>query len=168
MDPIAAAPQVGDALRTTADLVISFGTDFFAFIVVAAAVAAFAFYFGRDRLLPLIAGVYAAVPLYTFFPYMSVIGANPYLHIGLFLAFVIVSMIAFLGLASWVPSTGVGFIKVLGLSALTAGLILGIALNMLPIGEVYTVSPATAALFSSSYFFYWLVAGVGGALLLGR
>lgn len=168
MDPIGATPQVGDALRTTVDLVIHFGTDFFAFIVLAGIVAAFAFYFGRDRLLPLIAGVYAAVPLYTYFPYMAQIGSNPWLHLGLFIFFVIVSMVAFLGLASWVPTSGVGFIKVLGLSALTAGLILGIAINMLPLHEVYTISEPTRALFSTSYLFYWLVAGVGGALLLGR
>ena len=168
MDPLGATPQVGDALKSSVDLVIAFGSDFIAFIILAALVAAFAFYFGRDRLLPLIAGVYAAVPLYTFFPFMSVIGSNPWLHLGLFVVLVGVGMVAFLGLASWVPAYGVGLVKVLGLSALTAGLILGIAINMLPLHEVYVVSAPTAALFSAQYFFYWLLAGVGGALLLGR
>lgn len=168
MDPIGASPQVGTALKTSVDLFVHFGTDFFAFIVVTVAVAAFAFYFGRDRLLPLIAGVYAAVPLYMYFPFMGTVGPNPYLHIALFVFFVIVGMVAFLGLASWVPSSGVGFFKVIGLSALTAGLILGIGLNLLPVNEIYVVSEPTRELFSSSHLFYWFLAGVGGALLLGR
>lgn len=167
MDPNV-TPQVGDALRTTVDMVLHFGADFFAFIVLTGIVVAFAFYFGRDRLVPLIAGVYAAVPLYTYFPFMQSLGSNPYAHLGLFLLFTVVAMMAFFGLASWVSSTGVGFIKVVGLSALTAGLILGVGINLLPLQEVYTVSEPTRVLFSTPYLFYWLLAGVAGTFLLGR
>jgi hypothetical protein len=167
MDPNV-TPQVGDALRTTVDLVIAFGTDFFAFIVVAALVAAFAFYFGRDRLIPLVAGVYAGIPLYLNFPYMGLIGSNPWLHIGLYVAFVVVGLVGFMGLSNWVPTSGVGLIKTLGLSALTAGLILGIAINILPLHEIYVVSGPTQALFASQYFFWWLVGGLAGVLVLGK
>lgn len=167
MDPNV-TPQVGDALRTTVDMVLHFGADFIAFIVLTGVVVAFAFYAGRDRLVPLIAGVYAAVPLYTYFPFMSSLGSSPYLHLGLFFLFTIVAMMAFFGLASWVSSTGIGFIKVVGLSALTAGLILGVTINLLPLHEVYTVSEPTRALFSTQYFFYWLLAGIAGAFLLSR
>lgn len=168
MDPIAAAPQVGDALRSSVDLFIGFGSDFFAFIVLAALIAAFAFYFGRDKLLPLTAGIFAAVPLYTYFPFMSHLGSTPYLHLGLFVLFAMLGMVAFLGLASWVPSSGVGFIKVLGFSAIIAGLVLGIASTLLPLHEVYVISEPTRELFSNQYLFYWLLAGIGGALILGR
>jgi hypothetical protein len=168
MDPIAASPQVGDALRSSVDLVISFGTDFFAFIVVAALVAAFAFYFGRDRLVPLMAGLYAGIPLYLNFPYMALLGSNAYLHIGLYAAFVLVGLVGFMGLSSWVPSSGVGYIKTLGLSALAAGLVLAVSINILPLHEIYMVSEPTRALFSSSYFFWWLIAGLGGVLFLSK
>lgn len=168
MDPIGATPQVGEALRSSVDLFIGFGTDFFAFIVVAALVAAFAFYFGRDRLVPLVAGLFAAIPLYSQFAFVGLLGSNPWLHIGLFIIFTILGLVAFLGLASWVPSTGVGFIKTLGLSAVIAGMILAIALNVLPLAEVYQVSEPTHALFVSQNFFWWLLAGVVGVFILGR
>lgn len=168
MDPIGATPQVGEALQTTLDLVLSFGADFFAFLVLTGVIAAFAFYFGRDRLVPLIAGLFAAVPLYTYFPYMALIGSNPWFHLGLFIALALVGMVTFLGLASWVPTSGIGMIKVLGLSAIAAGIMLAIGINMLPLSEVYTISPATAALFQSGYLFWWLVAGVAGVFLLGK
>ncbi len=168
MDPIAATPPVGDALRSSVDLFIGFGTDFFAFIFVAALVAAFAFYFGRDRLIPLIAGLLAAVPLYTHFAFIGMLGSNPWLHLGLFIILPVLGLVAFMGLSGWVPSSGVGFVKVLGLSALTAGLILAIALNVLPLTEVYAVSEPTHALFASQNFFWWLLASVVGAFILGR
>lgn len=161
-------PPVGDALRSSVDLFIGFGTDFFAFIFVAAIVAAFSFYFGRDRLIPLVAGLLAAIPLYTHFAFIGLLGTNPLLHIGLFAAFTLLGVVAFMGLSGWVPSSGTGFVKVLGLSAITAGLILSIALNILPLSEVYTVSEPTHALFSSQNFFWWLLAAVGGVFLLGR
>lgn len=162
------APQVGEALRGTVDMVIAFGSDFFAFIVVAALVAAFAFYFGRDRLIPLVAGLLVAIPLYSYFPFAAQLGANPWLTAGLYLVLALAGLIAFSGLASWVPSSGVGFVKVLGLSAICAGVVLAVAINVLPIGELYTFSEPTRALFASSYVFWWLLAGLGGVLVLGK
>lgn len=164
----AITPAVGDALRSSTDLLIGFASDFFAFIVVAALVAAFAFYFGRDRLIPLVTGVVVAVPLYTYFPFKDLTGADPFLNLGLYIVFAVVSMLALSGLQSWVPSSGVGFVKVLGLSAISAGVILAVAISLLPLGEVYSVSAPTQALFASHYFFYWLAAGVAGVFLLGR
>lgn len=161
-------PPVGDALRSSLDLFIGFGTDFFAFIFVAAIVAAFAFYFGRDRLVPLTAGLFTALPLYSHFAFIGALGSNPWLHIGLFGGFTVLGLVAFMGLSSWVPSTGAGFVKVLGLSAIVAGIILAIALNVLPLADIYTVSEPTRALFVSQNFFWWLLAGVVGVFILGR
>ena len=168
MDPLGGGPQVGEALRSSVDLVLAFGSDFVAFLALTAVAAVFAFYFGRDRLTALIAGILAAVPLYTYFPFVSMLGANPWLHIGLYLAFVIVGLVAFMGLSNWVPSTGVGFVKTLGLAAIAGGLLLAVALNLLPIADIYTVSEPTRALFSAQYLFWWIAAGLGGVLLLGR
>lgn len=168
MDPLGATPPVGDALRSSVDLFIGFASDFFAFIVLAALVAAFAFYFGRDRLVPLTAGLLAAIPLYTHFVFIGALGSNPWLHLALFVALAILGLVAFMGLSGWVPSTGVGFVKVLGLSAIVAGMILAIAINLLPLSEVYTVSEPTRALFVSQNFFWWLLAGVVGVFILGR
>lgn len=164
----AVTPAVGEALRSTTDLLIGFASDFLAFLVVAALVAAFAFYFGRDRLIPLVAGLLVAIPLFTYFPFKTWVGADPWLNTGLYLVLTAFGLLAFSGLQSWVPSSGVGFIKTLGLSALAAGVLLAVAINILPVGEIYTVSEPTRALFASQYFFYWLVAGVAGVFLLGK
>ncbi len=162
------APEVGVALKSTTDLVIGFASDFAAFIVLAALVAVFAFYFGRDRLVPLVAGLIVALPLYVYFPFKTAVGADPWLNIGLYLVLAAIGLLAFSGMQAWVPSNGVGFVKTLGLSAIAAGVLLAVLLNALPLGEIYAVSPATAALFSSQYFFWWLAAGIAGVFILGR
>ncbi len=161
-------PDITGAATDAADFFIGVGSDFFAFIVVAALVAAYAFYFGRDRLIPLIGGLFAAIPLYTYFPFFDAIGSNPYLHFGVFFIFIAIGTIAFLGLASWIPSSGTGFIKVLGLSVVTAGMFLAVGLHLLPLAEIYAISEPTRALFADGYLFYWLLAGVGGVFFLGR
>ena len=76
MDPIGATPQVGEALHFTLDFFISFGSDVFIFGALVASIAVFAFYFGRDRLVPLVAGCYAALALYPYFPFESILGGN--------------------------------------------------------------------------------------------
>ena len=166
---IAGVPSVDVAFRSTVDSVIGLGTDFFALIVLVAIIMAFAFYFGRDRLTALIAGMYAAVPLYLNFPYTSVFNGNPYLIVGYFVFCVVFAMIAFSGLAGYLSSDTASFFKTLGLSVLAAGLLLAIAINMLPIREIYTLSPATLALFTSNHaFFWWLLAPLFGVFFLGR
>ncbi len=160
--------DIGGMLSGVLDFIISFGSDFFAFIVIAALVAAFAFYFGRDRLVPLIAGAYAALILYTAFPF-SYLGTDPYLHTTLYLLLTAVAMVAFSGLAGFMASGGVGLVKVGGLSLITAGLLMAIAINALPVKEVYAFSPPTLALFSGAQpYFWWLLAPIVGVFLLGK
>lgn len=163
------APDVGGALQSTVGLFLGFGSDLFGFIVLAALVAAFAFYFGRDRVAPLIAGILAAVPLYTLFPYTSVLNGNPYLLTGLFVLLALLGLMAFSGLASFMTSGGFGFVKVLALSLVTAALLMAIAINVLPLKDIYAFSTPTLALFQSTNgLFWWLLAGVGAVFLFGK
>jgi hypothetical protein len=162
-------PDIGAPLKTTLDIVIAFGTDFFAFIVVAAVIGAFAFYFGSDRLNALIAGVYATIRLYLMFPYRLLLPATPWFSIGLFIVFVALATTAFSGLSYFMASNSVGFLRVGALSILTAGFIIAVAIHVLPIQDVYAFSPPTEALFVSDFsYFWWLVAPLAGLFFLGR
>lgn len=162
-------PDVGGALKSSVDLFLGFGSDFFAFIVLIVVVIAFAFYFGRDRLTPLIAGIYSAILLYSNFPFASYFNGNVYISVGFFILLTFLGMIAFSGLASFMSSDGVGFLKVVALAVLTAGLLMAVAIHTLPIPTIYTFSAPTLALFTSSHaFFWWLVAPVAGVFLFGK
>lgn len=163
-----ATPLIGGALQSAVDFFIGFGSDALIFIAIAAIIAAFSFYFGRDKLVPLIAGVYAAIPLYTYFPYTGLLGGDPYLSIGLFLGFAFLGSVAFSGLAMFMASTGIGFLKVTALCLLTAGLIMALAINLLPAAQIHTFSAPTLTFFSSQVFFWWLAAPVAGVFLFGK
>jgi len=163
------ASNIVEPVRSAVDILIGFGTDFFAFIVIAGIIAVFAFYFGGDRLMPLIAAIYAGVPLYMAFPFLSILPDTAYVHIGLYVVLVLVALIAFSGLSYFMASNNVGFINIAVLAALTAGLFLAIAIHILPIEEVYTFSEPTKALFTSeNAFFWWLAAPIAGLFFFGR
>lgn len=161
-------PDVGGALHSAVDLFIGFGSDVFIFIAIVALALIFAFYFGRDRLVPLIAGIYVAIPLYTYFPYADVLKGSPYFALGFFALLIFVSMLAFSGLAGFIASGGVGLLKMLVLSALVAGLLMAIGINLLPVKDIHAFSAPTVALFSAQLFFWWLVAPVAGVFLFGK
>ena len=161
-------PDVSIPLKSTLDLFIGFGADFFAFIVVAALIAAFAFYFGSDRLMPLTAGLYAGIPLYTYFPYTTMLGDNAYFSIALYAVLAVLATVAFSGLSYFMASGGAGFLKTGGLSIIIAGFILAVAVHLLPTQSVYTFSEPTRALFNLKFLFWWLVAPLAGLFILGR
>ncbi|MEK9176852.1 MAG: hypothetical protein AAB923_00995 [Patescibacteria group bacterium] len=165
----AVVPDVSVPLKSAVDLFIGFGTDFFAFIVLAALVAAFAFYLGSDRLSALIGAVYAAIPLYLAFPYRDALPENPWVSLGVFVAFTALGVIAFSGLSYFMASTSVGFIRVLALSVITAGFVIAVAIHVLPVEDIYTFSEPTKALFTSdTAYFWWLAAPLAGLFFLGR
>ncbi len=148
---------------------LSFGADFFAYIVVAALIAGFALFFGSDRFMALVAGIYAAIPLYMFFPYKDMLGDSPYLSVGLYLLFAALALVAFSGLSTFLSSTGFGFVRTIILSVLIAGFLLAVAIHILPMDKIYTFSGPTKALFSSSTaYFWWLVAPLAGIFFFGR
>lgn len=160
--------DLGEALQLTVDLVLDFSTDFLGFIVIAAFVAAFAFYFGRDRIVPLLAGIYAAIPLYVAFPYTDFL-TTPLLHIGLFVILAVAGLIAFSGLAAFIAEGSLGFIKMIILAAVTAGMLIAVSIHILPVEEVYSFSAATKALFASNQaFFLWLLAPLVAVYVFGR
>ena len=153
--------------ESVADVAVA--TGFFAFLVVAAVVAAFAFYFGRDRIVPLVASLYASIPLFIFFPYDTTPYGGVIVTLALWLGFVLIGMIVFSGLAAFVASGSIGFIKLIVLSAATAGLVLALAVNVLPAQEIYTFSIPTLALFNTpEMFFLWLSAPLVGIFFFGR
>ena len=160
--------DIAGALDWTVGFFIHIGTDFFAFLVVAGVIAAFAFYFGRDRFMPLIAALYAAIPLWQAFPWQGYI-TTPLVSVALYLLIVVVALIAFSGLSGFLAGGSVGLIKLAALSALTAGMFLAIAIHILPVQEIYAFSAPTAALFASDQsFFLWLAAPLAGLFFLGR
>lgn len=161
--------DVGTTIETLTTVLVHFAGDFVAFLIVAAVVAAFAFYFGRDRIVPLVAALYASIPLFLFFPYDTAPYGGVLVVLSLWLGFVLLALVAFSGLAAFVASGSIGFIKVVILSAATAGLILALAIHVLPVEELYTFSAPTRALFDSAEaFFFWLVAPLAGIFLFGR
>ena len=158
----------GQSAQMAIDLILDFSVDFLAFIIIAAAVAAFAFYFGRDRILPFVASLYAAIPLYIAFPFTEWL-TTPLLHIGLYAVFVIAGMIAFSGLSAFVAEGSAGLLNMLVLSAVTAGLIIAISIHVLPVEQLYTFSAATKALFASTEaIFYWLLGPLAALYFFGR
>lgn len=161
---------VGEALTSAVDLVVAFGTDFFAFIVVAGVIMGLAFYFGRDRLLALIAGVYAAIPLYQAFPYDGILppGGAP-VEIGLFLAFVAIGTLAFSGMSFFLAKSDSSLIGSATMSVATAGLLLAVGIHILPLEELYSFSAPTRALFESAEaFFWWLLAPLAALFFFGK
>lgn len=150
------------------DLFLDFSTDFFAFIVIAALVAAFAFYFGRSRIVPLVASLYAAIPLYSAFPYTEYL-TTPLIHLALFSAFIVAGLVAFSGLAAFIAEGSLGFIRLGILSAFTAGVVIAAAIHVLPVEELYTFSAPTKALFASAEaYFFWLLAPLVAVYVFGR
>lgn len=150
-------------------VVMSFGKDFFPFIVAVFAIMAFTLYFGRNRLMPLIAAIYAAVPLYLFFPFQVSFLSDPSISIGLYLLFVFLALTAFSGLSFFMASAERSLFKIGAMSILTAGILLAIGIHVLPLEHIYTFTPATKALFTSNQsFFWWLVAPLAGLFFLER
>lgn len=145
------------------------GTEFLAFIVLAAIVAAFGIYFGRDRILPLLAGLYAAIPLYQLFPFGADLLQDPLLAVALYIILALLVMTAFSGLSSLFPSQSGGLISLVILSALTAGMLIAISIQILPVENLYTFSTATKALFDSAITAYlWFIAPIVGIFFLSR
>lgn len=151
------------------DIILGFASDFSAFIAVTVVILLFALYFGKDRLAPLVAAIYSALALYTAFPYMTMLPASPYMKIGLYLVFVLLSFITFSGLSYFMAAHSGGYVSELIISALIAGCLLAIAIHVLPVQQVYTFGTATKALFASNeFFFWWLAAPLAGLFFLGK
>lgn len=160
--------DIGGLLQYLVDLFIHFSADFLAFIVIAAGVAAFSFYFGRGRIISLSASLYAAIPLYMVFPYTEFI-TTPLLHIVLYLGLAFLALIAFSGLSGFIAEGSLGLVKMVILSAAVAGMLIAISIHVLPVESLYTFSAPTRALFESGEaYFFWLLAPLAAIYVFGR
>lgn len=158
-----------DIINWIVSTALHVGTEFLAFVVLTAVVAGFGVYFGRDRILPLLAGLYTAIPLYQFFPFGADLLQNPLLAIALYLILALLVMIAFSGLSSLFPTQSGGLISLIILSAVTAGMLIAISIQILPVENIYTFSAATKALFDSAVTAYlWFVAPIIAVFFLSR
>ena len=161
-------PSANDALHNLLLQLSSFSTDFFAFIVITAAVLLFALYFGRDRIAPLIAALYGALTLYGAFPFPSMV-QGPYMQIGLYVVFTVLLFIAFSGLSYFMAARSGGFVAEIIMAVLIAGFLLAVSIHILPVQEVYAFTGATKDLFASNQaFFWWLVGPAVGLFFIGR
>lgn len=161
-------PQANDAIQNLWSQLMSFSTDFFSFIVVAGVILLFAVYFGRDRIAPLVAALYASLALYEAFPFPTMI-QGPYLHIGLYLLFAVILFIAFSGLSYFMAARSGSFIAEIIMAILIAGFVLAVSIHVLPVQDIYTFTSATKELFASSQsFFWWLIGPLAGLFFLGR
>ncbi len=161
--------DIGTKFHQALNFIIGFGNDFFVFIIMAAIVAAFAFYFGRNRLMPLVAAIYAAIPLYLFFPFQTTLLQDHYIAIALFLIFVFLAFIGFSGLSFFMASAPRSFLRVGAVSIFVAGMLLAVGIHVLPLEQIFTFNAATKALFASNQaFFWWLIAPLAGLFFLER
>ena len=161
--------QIGALLQTIWNNILQFSAEFLAFVVVSAGVAAFAFYFGRNRILPFIAALYASIPLYVSSPFDLSPYGGAIVEIAFWILLVFLAYVAFSSLGSFIASVSVGFLNVVILSVTTAGLILAIAISVVPIQTFYTFTPATLALFNTPQgFFFWLVAPLAALFVFTR
>lgn len=161
--------EVGLTLEQLTETIVHFTADFFGFIAVAAVIAAFAFYFGRNRIVPLVASLYSATLLFLYMPYdLSPYGGD-IVPIALFLVFVALGLIVFSGLADFLASNSVGILGLVILSAATAGLVIAVSIHILPFETFYTFSSATRALFDSAEaLFFWLAAPLVAIFFFNR
>ncbi len=162
-------PDIGALLSNIFTTATDFAGDFFPFLVLTAVIAFLAFYLGRNRLMPFIAGLYAAIPLYQNFPYdLSEFGGAP-VSLALYVVLALAAMLAFSGLMNFLADGTMGPLKLLVLSGLTAGMLLAVGIHVLPLKEVYVLGPAVQAWFQSdTAFFWWLVAPIAGLFFLGK
>lgn len=161
--------DIGARFHAALNFIIGFGQDFLPFIILAGLVAGFAFFLGRNRLMPLIAAMYTAIPLYLFFPFQTALLQDHYIAIALYLLFVFLSFVAFSGLSFFMASAPRSFLRVGAMSILVAGTLLAIGIHILPLEQIYTFNSATKALFASNQsFFWWLLAPLVGLFFLER
>ncbi len=168
--------QVNALATNTALTVWSSASDFLIIIILLTAFFLFAYYVGRDHLVAILLSFYAAYALYDIFPYTSFLPTVPastalFAHIGLYAAFillfyiilrrVVVSDFLYIGLF--------GLFSLIVLSFLGSAFLIALAYHVFPVADLYTFTPAVAALFAPvKYFFWWFIAPAVGLFFLAR
>jgi hypothetical protein len=153
--------------------IVTFVTNFLAFLVIAGALFAFSLRAGRAALITLIVSLYAGYALYAVFPYKDVLESGE--GTGAFAAHLLmfVALTAFPYVLIRRITTS-GFMRVngfllFGLCLLTAGFILAIGYHLFGLSGVFPLSSSLDALFApDKYFFWWFVAPLVGVFVAAR
>lgn len=165
--------QVSTLATHTALNAWSAASDFLIILILLAAFFLFAYYIGRGQLVAMLLSFYAAYALYLVFPYQSMLPTAPastalWAHVGLYAAFV---LLFYLILRRVVVSDFlyIGLFGLIALSFLGSAFLLVLAYHVFPVANLYTFTPAIAALFQpTQYFFWWFLAPVIGLFFLAR
>jgi hypothetical protein len=151
---------------------LSIGSDFFAFLVLTAILAAYGFYTGRDRLVALMLAVYPALLLYNVLPqeWITMLGGSPWVAIGAFAVLLIGANVAITGTVNAIGGSSLpDLIGLVIIAAATAGVILAISIHTLPVLQVFTFSTPTIALFTSQVgVFWWYLAPLVAAFFFAK
>ena len=162
---LAAAGSVAD--------VTGFIGNFLALLIVAGAILLFTLRQGRASFVSLVMSLYAALGLFSVFPYDDLLKGDS--AMGSFVA----SALVFGGLAfasylllSRVTTTGTMAMHTLILailSVLTAGFVLAVGYHLLGLSAAVPLTPSLAAILGPDrYFFWWCVAPLAGMFLAAR
>lgn len=173
MSAVDGLAQVNTLATHTALTVWSAASDFLIIIILLATFFLFAWYVGRGQLVAILLAFYAAYAVYAAFPYKSLLPTAPastalFAHIGLYAAFILVFYII---LRRVVVSDFlyIGIFGIIALSFLASAFLLALAYHVFPVADLYTFSPAVAALFApAKYFFWWFIAPAIGLFFLAR
>ncbi len=173
MSAIDGLAQVNTLATNTALTVWSYASDFLIIIILLTTFFLFAYYVGRDHLVAILLSFYAAYALYTIFPYTSFLPTAPastvlFAHIGLYAAFILLFYII---LRRVVVSDflHIGLFGLIVLSFLGSAFLIALAYHVFPVADLYTFTPAVAALFAPvKYFFWWFIAPAVGLFFLAR
>ncbi len=165
--------QVNALATNTALTVWSFASDFLIIIILLTAFFLFAYYVGRDHLVGILLSFYAAYALYAIFPYTSFLPTTPastalFAHIGLYAAFILLFYII-LRRGAVSDFLHIGLFGLIVLSFLGSAFLIALAYHVFPVADLYTFTPAVAALFAPvKYFFWWFIAPAVGLFFLAR
>ncbi len=165
--------QVNTLATNTALTVWSSASDFLIIIILFTAFFLFAYYVGRDHFVAILLSFYAAYALYAIFPYTSFLPSSPALgallaHVGLYTAFILLFYIILRrGVVS--DFLSIGLFGLIVLSFLGSAFLIALAYHVFPVADLYTFTPAVAALFAPvKYFFWWFIAPAVGLFFLAR
>ncbi|MFA5942157.1 MAG: hypothetical protein WC798_00575 [Candidatus Paceibacterota bacterium] len=165
--------QVSTFATDTAMSAWALANDFLILLILFGILFLFAWYVGRGPFVALLIALYAAYAPYVIFPYASLLPATPPLtaflaHIGLYaaLAFVFYLILRRVIVSDFLYINALGLIV---LSFLGAAFLIALASHVFLITSFYSLTPAIAAIFApSQYFFWWFVGPALGLFVFAR
>ncbi len=152
-------------------------TDVLIILTTCVALFCFALFYGKSRAVGLLISVYVGIIGFLSFPFLeeatllkSSEAQTTLSHIGLFAVgvFIIYTVIQRFIYVEYPASTLFRFIHAGIIAASTTALLFAFAYHTIPVGTLYDFNQTIDHLFSSEYFFWWLVAPLGGLFFVSR